>query len=686
MSNKDQIVSNLESLNSQINDQIERIKLELTDIVSLPEKYQVSASTENVDEGKSVIFTITTENVKEGTTISYTIQGSISSSDVDHRSGNLVIDSKGSASVTVNINSDELTEDIETLIFILGDNLASAMVSVIDKTIVPPDEDFIKAYGHDYKPPGDPNYTAWMEDTLDANKIPKQYKPWNVYIDKEKLTVAPHMKGVKPSRFLIMQFCGNVQGYAQHLAMLDDGKFLGFIPSASDKPDQAAGSLRAGYTEPRPGVRRKLFIKQGKRGEAVGSPYITWHGHHRRREDGTINYSVHVPMFIGVDVIGRFWAILRDGSLQHLGDVPIKTWSNDFSYYRHNRKIMFLADTGAGEIIQIDRSKDVWEIKTLAKDLVSVESLREVDGKIYCVSNKTGNVTEIDPLNGEKRIICNIPGAFWIDYDSENNLLVCTDTRRVYRIHKNTGAILLQIIPTVYLSKVIQPWITIECDRTGCMGDKDALYIASVQGVNGTHVVLRVGKNGESLGPWFGWPIGAGNNSQGDRRHCSDPDGHYPWTAAICGQDDDSGDAVMLSMGKAETNGKFTVAIGSNSLWNSWKPMTEEQNSSLGKGRMLIYYGTSPTASDVKKVPSFNSIMNGYCGGLIDADYIASMSIVEAAKYVREGMLSTIPRPNIISNDIKSFILLCHANSQQYLIEGAPYMNRIWNEVLKAEI
>jgi len=535
------------------------------------------------------------------------------------------------------------------------------------------------ATGHDYKPVGDPNHTAWLPDTLRSGRVPPLYRPWRVYADEAKGIIGRHAQGVPPARFMRLQPFGGIQGYAEYLTTLHEGQYLSFLPSASDKPDEAAGSLRAGWTQPRPGVRKPLFIRAGRRGEAIGSPYITWHGHSRLDEHGQPVYGDHIPLFVGVDVIGRFWSLHPTGELKHLGDVPVTTWSNDFSYYREQRKVMFVTDTGAGRVLKVDRRTTPWTTTVLAGVGGHITSVREVGGLVYACDNLSGNVYEIDPDDGARRLLRQVDRAFWLDYDSAGHLLVCTDTRRVYRIDRQTGQqIGEQIIPPDRVSGVVQPWITLECDRSGALGVVDALYIASVQATNGTHVVLRIGGRGETLGPWFGWPGGAGNNSQGWRSHCGDPDGHYPWTAAILGQDGGP-DAGLLTMGKAEANPTLTIPLAAD---HPWRPMREEINGATGRGRLVVYEGTSPGAPDARKVPSFTTQMNLRGQGLIDADYIASMALPEAARYVREGMASTTPRPNISANDLRSFLVMCHANSQQYLIEGAPYMERIWREVL----
>lgn len=651
-----------------------------------PPTFALVAEPPEVAEGGTLTFRLSTTGLEAGTAVRYTLQG-VGAADVGvPLQGDLTIGPDGRAVLIVPIVADSLTEGVERITCMVGSEWAEASATIADTSVTPapppappppppPPTGDLVATGHDYKPLGDPNYTAWMADTLRSAAIPPLHRPWTVYADPARGLIARHARGVAPAGYTRMLPFGGSQGYAEYLTTLHEGKFLSFLPSASDVPDQAAGSLRAGWTEPRPGVRKPLFIRAGRRGEALGSPYITWHGHSPVREDGTVADGVHIPLFIGIDVIGRLWALLRDGSLAHLGDTPVTTWSNDFAYHHADRKVFHVADSGAGAVIRVDRKATPWASSVLASGLGHVTSLREVGGVLYAVSNPDGAVHEIDPATGAHRVLCTVPRAFWIDYDSQGRILVCTDTRRVYRIDRSTGLSLAQLISDAYTSKVIQPWITLECDRAGALGYRDALYIASVQGTAGSHVCLRVGADGESLGPWFGWPMGGGNNASGDHAQCGDPHGHYPWTAAILGQDGGD-DAGLFTLGKAEANGALIVPRSPG-----WKPMSAEINSLTGKGRQVIYWGTSPGAADAKLVPSFTTQMNSRGGGLIDYEHLASMPLADAVAFVRGGMAGSYARPNITANDMRCLMLAAHAGSQQYLIEGAPYMDRVRAEL-----
>ena len=105
-----------------------------------PPTYTITKSREIVDEGQQITFLITTENVKDNTIFYWTLSGTnITSGDITggQLSGTTVI-SNSTASVTVTLALDSLTEGNEILVFELrkrsvsGPIVASANVTVND--------------------------------------------------------------------------------------------------------------------------------------------------------------------------------------------------------------------------------------------------------------------------------------------------------------------------------------------------------------------------------------------------------------------------------------------------------------------------------------------------------------------------------------------------------------------------
>jgi ribosomal protein L25 (general stress protein Ctc) len=100
--------------------------------------FSLTAASTSVDEGDSVVFTLTDANqVANGETFSYEISG-VSSDDVDgSRTGSVTVDSNGEAKITVNAVADEITEGAETLTLSVAGETAD--VTVNDTSTTPTD-------------------------------------------------------------------------------------------------------------------------------------------------------------------------------------------------------------------------------------------------------------------------------------------------------------------------------------------------------------------------------------------------------------------------------------------------------------------------------------------------------------------------------------------------------------------
>jgi len=109
------------------------IEVSDTSKTTLVASYALSASTNSVSEGSSASFTLTTTNVAGGTSIPYTISG-VSSADITGGglSGVAVVSSNGTATISIPIASDQLTEGNETLT--LTAQGISSIISIIDSS------------------------------------------------------------------------------------------------------------------------------------------------------------------------------------------------------------------------------------------------------------------------------------------------------------------------------------------------------------------------------------------------------------------------------------------------------------------------------------------------------------------------------------------------------------------------
>jgi hypothetical protein len=90
--------------------------------------YNLTRSVSNVDEGSTVTFTLNTTNVANGTLIPYSISG-VTSQDINGANslGNFTINNN-TASLILNIATDTLVEDTETLVLTTVENLSASVV------------------------------------------------------------------------------------------------------------------------------------------------------------------------------------------------------------------------------------------------------------------------------------------------------------------------------------------------------------------------------------------------------------------------------------------------------------------------------------------------------------------------------------------------------------------------------
>lgn len=124
---------------------------------SLDPTYALSASSETVDEGNSVIFVLETTNVDQGATFAYTITG-VSPQDIvggeAALTGVATIGADGRAEVEVELVADETTEPSESIVISFGGIDVSETVGINDTSVNPEqrfttDEDDIQGNAFD---------------------------------------------------------------------------------------------------------------------------------------------------------------------------------------------------------------------------------------------------------------------------------------------------------------------------------------------------------------------------------------------------------------------------------------------------------------------------------------------------------------------------------------------------------
>ena len=102
---------------------------------SKPQTYLLtSKNLTSVNEGSVATFTLTSENVQEGTYVSYLLSG-IDEADLSSGNlyGNVYLDASGSASITVNLKNDFITEGPETLTVLASGVSAKTIINDTSK-------------------------------------------------------------------------------------------------------------------------------------------------------------------------------------------------------------------------------------------------------------------------------------------------------------------------------------------------------------------------------------------------------------------------------------------------------------------------------------------------------------------------------------------------------------------------
>lgn len=110
----------------------------INDISTTQPDFSLTASSDSVDEGDSVVFTLADANqVANGDTFTYEISG-VSSDDVDgSRVGTVTLDSNGEAKIVVDALADETTEGAETLTLSVAGETADVTVNDTSTTPEP---------------------------------------------------------------------------------------------------------------------------------------------------------------------------------------------------------------------------------------------------------------------------------------------------------------------------------------------------------------------------------------------------------------------------------------------------------------------------------------------------------------------------------------------------------------------
>jgi|JI8StandDraft_1071087.scaffolds.fasta_scaffold05796_4 hypothetical protein len=485
-------------------------------------------------------------------------------------------------------------------------------------------------------------------DRVDLAKIPAPM-PWSIFTD-DKQTIAPSLGGVEKFQMRSLHVYGHPNSLYRGTRRVIDGAVVDVYP---DLGARAADAIK---------LLPRYPFRDGKRGEHIMTPYTTWHGHTRRADDGSLVTSPHLPMWIGIVLDGRVTYAFRDGSTQTVQKIPVKSYAPDFTFFDPNRKLFFVADALAGEIIRVDRNTTPWTTSLLATGLGRVDSLRAIGPMIYCANSETGAITEVNALTGAQRLVATLPHVFWISYRSDGQLVVMCSNRSIHVVDPASGAIGPDLLPATLRTAPGMPWVQIDVDRAGTCGAVDSMIAVSILGA-GNIDFYRFDKTGRNTLP----ENSKGIASVGAVMHIHDAFGHYPWVAVH-----HPDDACMMVQGMANTTPQI---IGCFDARSTWSAALNDRYTALWE-RAQNLFRSGGVAADGSMPPSWTTQINQNGGGLWTGDHFAEMPIEEGIAFLRQGGIGNVPR-RLVGDDLKAMVMSLSRSSMRYLREGGPFLNSV---------
>lgn len=472
--------------------------------------------------------------------------------------------------------------------------------------------------------------------------------PWSTFRDDVQ-TIAKPMQGVEPAEWRRLTWYGCPADYGILTPALIDGEIRMLYPAS------VADANPADLIVPE---LHKWPARGGPRGQAITTPYWVARGH-TRKVDGVIDPNPRIPAWVSVDMVGRIYYLMRDGSIDLVAQVKPRTYVNDFSYFEHERKVMWLTDTAAGEILQVRRSGRDFAAVVWAKVSGRATSVRAVGAKLY-VANET-SIIEIDALEKStpQRVVCSIPGVFWVDYLSDGRLVVMTRTANVHVVDPVSGSVGPDLNVGPYAASGSVGWVMIDVDRNATCGPRDSIYCVAShsQAINSSWRIAPDGSISRILGV-----NGGGRSLSGVSAHCIEG-GHYMWVTAI-----HPDEGLQLMHGGAQILPVVYAAVGAADPWAA--EGVYDHGLCAGGWQVVATGGSSGRPFMASMGISGNSML-----GLLP-DHIAAMSLPDAEAFIRGGMLSAHKR-DLTRSEVHSVLYWLYQGSQQWQQQGKPVMDRL---------
>ena len=489
----------------------------------------------------------------------------------------------------------------------------------------------------------------WFDDVIDMGKALPPV-PWSTFRDQIG-TVAKPLHGAEPTSWRRLPMYGLPNEYGILSPAVVDGKYQMLYPSSVSDEDPAQLIVPELHKWPARG---------GPRGHAITTPYWLVRGH-TRIVDGAPSTNPEIPMWVGVDMVGRIYYLMRDGSVQLVAQVSLKTYANDFSYFDHERKVMWVTDTAAGEVLHVRRNGNDFTATVWAKVPGRVTSVRAIGTKLYAANESS--VIEIDALDNAAphRVVCNLPGVFWVDYTSNGQLVVMTRTSNVHKVDPASGAIGPDLNVGPFATANSVGWVMVDVDRNGTCGPKDSIYCVAShsQSINGSWRIRPTGEIDRIPGI-----EGGGRSLAGDSRKCVEGF-HYGWVVAI-----HPDEGLQMIQGGAQILPVVYAAIGSEDPWVE----EDAYDHGLGGDGYENFHRVHKTPEVKPFLATAGTGANSFLG--FSPDHIAQMPVSAAVEFVRSGLLSA-ERRQLTDYEAHAILYWLYRGSQVFLREGKPVMDRL---------
>jgi hypothetical protein len=423
----------------------------------------------------------------------------------------------------------------------------------------------------------------------------------------------------------------------------------------------------------------------------------------------TFAYDWNSPDIYGVDLIGRFFRIKPDGSVETLfgprGDPAAIPYKDDEGFYtefagevsdgsspdlmcaidlcqhRTLPHIWYLADMDRERIVEIDVSGPVAKLGTYVTGIhwsaafyVCPDNSMVVAeiGMTHHGHTMPPGISIVAPdktirrldLSGSKLMspFCVRPTSDWkiICCDRQNN--------HIYEIDPDTSAARLiadpgKLGPATRISATSEQWTWLAVDRTGAIGPVDDIVVVQYSGkVNINN--YRIGRRDlitAALRPF--WTSSGGYCRVGAAQYCHDQMGHYPWAVALSEREcrilfyGGGGDGVLSFRGRVASD-----------------PPAAFDLTAFNLGRGVFIRGTVAGFPHGMR-PTFTALLNQQGQGRTGVptfDEIAAWDDAKLTAWIQAGMGGDRARPEIVGHPLACLIYYIRKNSTQGLLRPIP--------------